>query len=53
MVAQAIEQRIANPHNQGDIESQRRQYLAEKSPEQYARQLLQHLTNGTNARVNN
>jgi hypothetical protein len=53
MVAQAIEQRIANPHNPEDIESQRRRYLDEKSPEQYARQLLQHLTNGTNARVNN
>jgi hypothetical protein len=53
MVAQAIEQRIANPHDPEDIESQRRQYLTDKSPEQYARQLLQHLTNGTNARVSN
>ena len=53
MVAQAIEQRIANPHNPEDIESQRRQYLTEKSPEQYAQQLLRHLTDGTNARVNN
>ena len=53
MVAQAIEQRIAHPHNPEDIESQRRQYLAEKSPAQYAQQVLQHLANGTNARVNN
>ena len=52
MVAQAIEDRIAHPHNPEDIESQRRQYLAEKSPAQYAQQLLQHLIDGTNARVN-
>jgi glycosyltransferase involved in cell wall biosynthesis len=52
MVAQAIEHRIAHPHNPEDIESQRRKYLAEKSPAQYAQQLLQHLTDGTNVRVN-
>jgi len=52
MVAQAIEERIANPHDVQEIEVQRRAYLAQKSPKEYAQQLLQHLIAGTNSRVN-
>jgi len=53
MVAQAIEERIANPYDPAVIEEQRQQYLTDKSPKEYARQLVGHLINGTNARVNN
>lgn len=52
MVAQAIEERMATPHDPVIMEEQRRQYLADKSPQEYARQLLHHVTAKTNARVN-